>query len=166
MESNAKITSLAGQKNKINDLKERIEAKLITRGISNPSTATDEQLYQAIVGTVKEMMIDYRTEFKKRKKAAGAKKVCYLCMEFLVGRSLKNVSVNLGIYEELTAILQEYGTSFENVYSCEVDPGLGNGGLGRLAACFMDSLSALDYAANAGLNISKLKDMLWQALHE
>ena len=148
MESNANITFCAGQKNKVSDLKERIEAKLITRGISNPSAANDEQLYQATVGAIKDLMIEYRTDFKKRKKATGAKKICYLCMEFLVGRSLKNVSVNLGIYEDLCAILQEYGTTFENVYACEVDPGLGNGGLGRLAACFMDSLSALDYAAN------------------
>ena len=148
MESNAKTTPVAGQKNKITDLRERLEAKLVTRGISNPSSATDEQLYQATVAVIKEIMIDYRAEFKKRKKATKAKKICYLCMEFLVGRSLKNVSVNLGIYDELVSILQDYGTSFDKVYAHEVDPGLGNGGLGRLAACFMDSLSALDYAAN------------------
>ena len=146
MKSNAK-TNL-GQKNKITNLRERLEAKLLTRGISNPSAATDEQLYQATVTVIKEIMIEYRTEFKKRKKATNAKKICYLCLEFLVGRSLKNVSVNLGLYDELSSILAEYGTSFDKVYACEVDPGLGNGGLGRLAACFMDSLSTLDYAAN------------------
>ena len=148
MKNNAKTLQHTGAKKPISDLRERLEAKLITRGISNPSAATDDQLYQATVAVVKEIMIDYRTDFKKRKKASGAKKICYLCMEFLVGRSLKNVSVNLGIYDELVSILSEYGTSFENIYACEVDPGLGNGGLGRLAACFMDSLSALDYAAN------------------
>ena len=148
MKSNAKTTPINGQKNKITDLRERLEAKLVTRGISNPQSATDEQLYQAAVSVIKEIMIDYRTDFKKRKKATGAKKICYLCMEFLVGRSLKNMSVNLGIYDELSKILEEFGTSFDKVYACEVDPGLGNGGLGRLAACFMDSLSALDYAAN------------------
>ncbi|MBO5946505.1 MAG: glycogen/starch/alpha-glucan family phosphorylase [Clostridia bacterium] len=146
--NNANSTPVNGQKTKVTDLRERLEAKLVTRGISNPSSATDEQLYQATVAVIKEMMIDYRTEFKKRKKATGAKKICYLCMEFLVGRSLRNVSVNLGIYDELSNILASYGTSFDKVYACEVDPGLGNGGLGRLAACFMDSLSALDYAAN------------------
>lgn len=146
MKSNAK-TNL-GQKNKITNLRERLEAKLLTRGISNPGSATDEQLYQATVTVIKEIMVEYRTEFKKRKKATNAKKICYLCLEFLVGRSLKNVTVNLGLYDELSSILSEYGTSFDKVYACEVDPGLGNGGLGRLAACFMDSLSALDYAAN------------------
>ncbi|MBQ8690117.1 MAG: glycogen/starch/alpha-glucan phosphorylase [Clostridia bacterium] len=148
MISNANTTSHSGMKAPITNLRERIEAKLIIRGISNPSTATDEQLYQATAAVIKEIMIDYRAEFKKRKKATGAKKICYLCMEFLVGRSMKNVSVNLGIYDQLVEILSDFGTSFEKVYACEVDPGLGNGGLGRLAACFMDSLSALDYAAN------------------
>ena len=71
MESNANITFCAGQKNKVSDLKERIEAKLITRGISNPSAANDEQLYQATVGAIKDLMIEYRTDFKKRKKEDG-----------------------------------------------------------------------------------------------
>ena len=130
------------------ELKSKIEAKLVSRGVANFSEATDEQLYQAVVYTVKDLMISYREQFKKRAKASSAKKICYLCMEFLVGRSLKNVSVNLGIYDDLCAVLGDFGSSFESVYSCEVDPGLGNGGLGRLAACFMDSLSALDYLAN------------------
>ncbi len=150
MNSKAKTTLPPTEKRKITkqELKERIEAKLITRGITTPSEASTEQLYQATVATIKDIMIEYRTEFKKRKKATSAKKVCYLCMEFLVGRSLRNDSVNLGIYEDLCEVLAEYDSSFEKVYACEADPGLGNGGLGRLAACFMDSLSAQDYAAN------------------
>ncbi len=129
-------------------LKERIESKLVTRGIPDPREATDEQIYYATVAAIKEIMLELRSSFKKRKKSNGAKKICYLCMEFLVGRSLKNSAINLWIYEELCDIFKEYGTDFEKVYSYEVDPGLGNGGLGRLAACFMDSLSAQDYAAN------------------
>lgn len=130
------------------ELKRRIISKLITRGVSDPLSATDEQLYHATVHAVKDIMIEYRSDFKKRAKAAGAKKICYLCMEFLVGRSLKNDTVNLGIYDTLNSILSDFGTTFERIYASEVDPGLGNGGLGRLAACFMDSLSALDYSAN------------------
>ena len=76
MKSNAKTK--VGQKNKITNLRERLEAKLLTRGISNPESATDEQLYQATVTVVKEIMIEYRAEFKKRKKATNAKKICYL----------------------------------------------------------------------------------------
>ena len=129
-------------------LKKQIEAKLLARGVPDPKDASDEELYIAVVLSVKEIMLEYRKHFKKRIKASGAKKICYLCMEFLVGRSLKNDTVILGIYEDISNILSDYGTSFDNVYACEKDPGLGNGGLGRLAACFMDSLTALDYAAN------------------
>ena len=139
-----------GRKNKISkqELKEKIESKLITRGIYNADSASEEQIYQATVQALKDIMLDYRAEFKKRAKAKDAKKVCYLCMEFLVGRSLKNDAENLGVYSDLCEILNDFGTDFEKVFACEVDPGLGNGGLGRLAACFMDSLTACDYAAN------------------
>ena len=130
-----------------NELKEKIEAKLVTRGVYNSSDATAEQLYYATVSSIKDIMIEYREAFKKRIKATGGKKIIYLCMEFLVGRQLKNDVMNLGIYNELCEILSDMGSSFEKVYSCEVDPGLGNGGLGRLAACFIDSLTAKDYAA-------------------
>ena len=141
---------LVGNKKEITkqELQERIESKLITKGVLYPKDATDIQLYQATVQVVKDIMIEYRSDFKKRIKASGAKKICYLCMEFLVGRSLKNDTVNLGIYKDLSSVLSEFGSSFEKIYAYEVDPGLGNGGLGRLAACFMDSLAAQDYAAN------------------
>ena len=150
MINKASANPITGEKDKITkaELRERIEAKLITRGITSPETATDEQLYQATVQVLKEIMIDYRTDFKKRIKAVGGKKVCYLCMEFLVGRALKNDAMNLGVYDELCSVLSDFGSSFERIFACEVDPGLGNGGLGRLAACFMDSLTAQDYAAN------------------
>ena len=74
-----------GKKNKISkqNLKDRIEAKLVTRGVNDPLTATPEQLYSATVAALKEIMLDYRLDFKKRIKAAKGKKVCYLCMEFL-----------------------------------------------------------------------------------
>lgn len=128
-------------------LKKRIEAKLFSRGIATPSTATCEQVYLACVGAIKDILLERRSRFNKRIKAAATKKVCYLCMEFLVGRSLENVAHNLNLYDMLGEILRGYGKSFEDIYACEADPGLGNGGLGRLAACFMDSLSAKDYAA-------------------
>ena len=143
-------STMSGLKTIINkeELSERIESKLLTRGIANPTTATNDQIYQATVSIIKELMLEYRSKFKKRIKATDGKKICYLCMEFLVGRSLKNDTKNLGIYDDLCEILKNYGTSFEKIYECEVDPGLGNGGLGRLAACFMDSLTAQDYYAS------------------
>ena len=149
MINNSRANRITGGKTKISkqELKERIEAKLITRGITDPQAATPEQLYQATVHSVKDIMLEYRADFKKRIKTQNGKKICYLCMEFLVGRALKNDTMNLGIYNELCEVLSEMGSSFDKVYACEVDPGLGNGGLGRLAACFMDSLTAMDYAA-------------------
>ena len=153
MANKATTRSNIGKKKNVSkqELKRRIITKLITRGVSNPDSATDEQLYHATVHAIKDIMVEYRNDFKKRAKASGAKKICYLCMEFLVGRSLKNDTVNLGIYDTLSNILSEFGTSFERIYACEVDPGLGNGGLGRLAACFMDSLSALDYSSGSSI---------------
>ncbi len=150
MINKASAHPVTGKKDKITkqELKERIEAKLITRGICDPSTASDEQIYQSTVLALKDIMLDYRNDFKKRIKKVDGKKVCYLCMEFLVGRALRNDAMNLGLYSELCEVLSDFGTTFDKVYACEVDPGLGNGGLGRLAACFMDSLTAQDYAAN------------------
>ena len=119
-------SNLSGLKTMISkdELNERIESKLLTRGIANPNSATNDQIYQATVSIIKELMLEYRSKFKKRIKAADGKKICYLCMEFLVGRSLKNDSKNLGIYDDLCEILKSYGTSFEKIYECEVDPGL------------------------------------------
>ena len=150
MINKANTNSVSGEKKNISkhELKERIEAKLVTRGIYDPLNATTEQLYQASVHALRDIMLEYRADFKKRIKAVDGKKVCYLCMEFLVGRAMKNDAMNLGLYSDLCDIFTEFGTSFDDVYACEVDPGLGNGGLGRLAACFMDSLTAQDYAAN------------------
>ena len=128
-------------------LKKKIESKLFSRGITDAASADKHQLYLATVTAVKDYIGERRGHFKKREKAADAKKVCYLCMEFLVGRSLRNVSQNMGVYDALCEIYKEYGTTFDEVYSAEVDPGLGNGGLGRLAACYMDALSAKDYSA-------------------
>ena len=130
------------------ELRKKIENKLFARGITDPKSASAEQLYVATVAAIKDVMVDSRAKFYRRIAAQEGKKVCYLCMEFLVGRMLKNNVMNMGIYDSLNNILESYGSSFEEIYACEVDPGLGNGGLGRLAACFMDSLTALDYAAN------------------
>ncbi len=148
MSNKVKKTQSKTEKEVNVSLKQKIENKLFSRGVTTPKEATAEQLYLATVYAMKDIINQNRNSFKKRIKAAEGKKVCYLCMEFLIGRSLKTNAMNLGIYDELCNLLKEYGSSFEEVYACEVDPGLGNGGLGRLAACFMDSLTALDYAAN------------------
>ena len=132
----------------VEELEKKLSAKLLSRGVTDPASATPEQLYQAVVYLVKDVLNKNRTEFKRRTKAAESKRVCYLCMEFLIGRSLKNNLLNLGMFDSLGQVLGRFGRTFDEVFACEIDPGLGNGGLGRLAACFMDSLTALDYFAS------------------
>ena len=129
------------------ELKSAILSKLRSHGIADPQQATNDQMYVAVVSALKDLIEQNRERFKKRANAKGAKKVCYLCMEFLIGRSLHNNVRNLGMYDTLSSVLSDFGKTFEQVYACEVDPGLGNGGLGRLAACFMDSLTSRDYLA-------------------
>ena len=94
-----KTTPASGEKRKItkSELKERIEAKLVTRGVYDPASATDDQLYQATVLAIKDIMLEYRSDFRKRIRAVDGKKVFDLCMEFLVGRALKNDSMLTGV---------------------------------------------------------------------
>lgn len=128
-------------------VRENIEAKLSRYFGVMPREATREQMYKAVVMTVKDILTEKRGAFKHEVNEKGAKRVYYMSMEFLLGRSLKTGLCNLGMVDEYREALEQYGFSLEDIYECEPDAGLGNGGLGRLAACFMDSLSSLDYPA-------------------
>ena len=123
--------------------KELVEAKLSHFMGVSPEEATDEQYYKAIALIVRDMMSQGRTEFSEKAAKAGTKKVYYLCMEFLMGRSLKNNLYNLNLTDVFASVLADYGVKLENLYECEPDAGLGNGGLGRLAACYLDSTDTL-----------------------
>ena len=112
-----------------------------------PQEATREQIYRAVVMSVRDIMAEKHQKFHLKTKNAKAKRVYYLCMEFLMGRSLKNSVYNLGIGEALTGALKDYKLSLEDLYEEEPDAGLGNGGLGRLAACFLDGLATQNYPA-------------------
>ncbi len=112
-----------------------------------PAEATREQIYKAVVMSVRDIMLEKRQKFHLETKKAKAKRVYYLCMEFLMGRTLKNSVYNLGIGSALEEALKSYNTSLEDLYEEEPDAGLGNGGLGRLAACFMDGLATQNYPA-------------------
>ena len=107
-----------------NELRSHIQAKLLSQGIQAPEKATAEQLYRATVYTLKELIEENRNSFKKRTKAKESKKVCYLCMEFLVGRFLRNNVMNLGMYDALSNVLEGWGKTFDEIYACENDPGL------------------------------------------
>lgn len=112
-----------------------------------PENASDAQYYKATVIVVKELLEEKRRRFMARSKAQGRKQVYYLCMEFLLGRSLKNSLANLCVTELFAQALSELDVRLENLYEYEPDAGLGNGGLGRLAACFMDALATDGYSA-------------------
>ena len=106
---------------------------------------TKEQLYKAVVMAVRDILLEKRNKYRTITHNAKGKRVYYLCMEFLVGRSLKNNVYNLGIEEALSGALTGFGVTLEDLYELEPDAGLGNGGLGRLAACYMDGLATLNY---------------------
>ena len=109
--------------------------------------ATREQIYKAVVMSIKDIMLQKRQKFYLKNKKAKAKRVYYLCMEFLMGRSLKNSIYNLGIENAIQGALKKFKVSLEDLYEEEPDAGLGNGGLGRLAACFLDGLATQNYPA-------------------
>ena len=129
------------------EIKDALTGKLSRYFGVSLKEATPEQLYKAAVMTVRDILLEKRNAYHYKMKAKRAKRVYYLCMEFLLGRSLKNNVYNLGIKEQLSKALKGTGTTLEDLYELEPDAGLGNGGLGRLAACFMDALATQDYPA-------------------
>lgn len=129
------------------ELMHQIEGKLARYYGLSPNEASKEHIFKAIAATIRDILRDKRTSFSRKVKKAGAKRVYYLCMEFLVGSSLKNNVYNLGMEKIMGEIAAEYGVELSELYEIDPDPGLGNGGLGRLAACFMDSLATMDYPA-------------------
>ncbi len=108
---------------------------------------TNRDLYLALAYTIRDYLIDRWNELQDVYKAKKVKKVYYLSMEFLLGRMLKTNLINLGAYELAKKVANELGFNLEDIIKEEPDAGLGNGGLGRLAACFLDSLATLDYPA-------------------
>jgi len=109
--------------------------------------ATQEQIFQAVSYSVKDVIIDNWLATQKAYDEQDPKIVYYMSMEFLMGRALGNNLINLCAYGEVKEALEELGFDLDCIEDQEPDPALGNGGLGRLAACFLDSLATLNYAA-------------------
>lgn len=105
------------------------------------------QIYRALSSIVVNYMKEKRHQFMRDCNSKGRKQVYYLSMEFLMGRSLKTSLYNLGMQDEVAAALEEIGVKIDKIYDEEPDAGLGNGGLGRLAACYMDGLATCEYPA-------------------
>lgn len=129
------------------ELSALIESKLQHNLGVEPQQASNDMFYKAVVLAVLEIMKDRRISFQNEFTKQQCKQVYYLSMEFLMGRSLKNNIYNLGLCEAMDKALAKWDVKLEELYECEPDAGLGNGGLGRLAACFLDSLTCLGYPA-------------------
>lgn len=126
--------------------KERLEQSIQRLYGKNIKTADDKELYYSILAMTKELLAD-------KPAIKGKKKVYYISAEFLIGKLLSNNLLNLGIYEELEQILRENGREITLIEAVEPEPSLGNGGLGRLAACFLDSIASLGLQGDGiGLN--------------
>ena len=115
-------------------------------GVSSKN-ASDEEFYKASALVVRDLLMRGRNEFVRNAEKSDTKQVYYLCMEFLLGRSLKNNLFNLGLEENFRKALSDMGAKLDALYEQEPDAGLGNGGLGRLAACFLDGLATQGYPA-------------------
>ena len=131
----------------VKEFAEQINGKLTSVFNVTPDEATHEHFYKAVTLICRDLMSKDYTDFTTKSNEQGKKTVYYLCMEFLMGRSLKNNLSNMGLEETVASALKEYGVSLEKVYDMEPDAGLGNGGLGRLAACFLDGLASQGYPA-------------------
>ena len=124
------------------DVAAAIEGKLSHIFSVTPDTASNTQIYKACSLVARDLLLNERAQFvSKAKKDQNSKKVYYLCMEFLMGRSLKNALFNLGLTSQFASVLKDYGVSLDEIEEEEPDAGLGNGGLGRLAACYLDGLA-------------------------
>ena len=129
------------------EVRDLVKGKLVRYYGVSPAEATKDQIYKAVVMSVRDILLQKRQAFSNKVKTKRAKRVYYLCMEFLLGRSLKNSLYNLSATETFKKVLDSYGVTLDELYELEPDAGLGNGGLGRLAACFMDALATGNYPA-------------------
>lgn len=109
------------------EVKEAIKGKLSRYFGVSPTEATEEQMYKAVVMSVRDILLEKRQQFHKKVKAKRAKRVYYLCMEFLLGRSLKNSIYNLSATDVYKKVVSSYGFNLEGLYELEPDAGLGNG---------------------------------------
>ncbi|MCR5523393.1 MAG: glycogen/starch/alpha-glucan phosphorylase [Clostridia bacterium] len=129
----------------IKELEEMITVRLSHLYGITPSEATDSQYYEVMSGIARDLAREIRRGFDAQGKANGDKRIYYLSMEFLMGRSLKNTLYNLSLTETAKKALKNFDISLDRLYDLEPDAGLGNGGLGRLAACYLDAIANCGY---------------------
>ena len=138
-------------KKKVNPLMDKIREefpkKLQAMFSVTPEEASDKQVYQVLSSIIVDILGAKRQSFVNHTHSVGSKQVYYLSMEFLMGRSLKTSIYNLGIADDLRKMLAEHTITLDKVFEFEPDAGLGNGGLGRLAACYLDGLATTGFPA-------------------
>lgn len=131
--------------------KDTLKSELINVLDSNfmvkPENASDRQIYEALASIIVKLLVEKRRKFTNKVHSEGRKQVYYISMEFLMGRSLKTSLYNLGLVKEADGALKDIGVNLNELYEQEPDAGLGNGGLGRLAACYLDGLATDGYPA-------------------
>lgn len=129
------------------DFKKEVEDNVRRLYRKTLKEASEQELFQAISFTIKDVIMDQWIATQKEVDSKDPKIVYYMSMEFLMGRALGNNLINLTAYKEVKEALEEMGINLDAIEDQEPDPALGNGGLGRLAACFMESLATLGYPA-------------------
>ncbi len=131
----------------IEEFKQCIQHHLVSFQGRDPDRASDQDVYRALSYALRDVLMEKWIKTQKTFYAEKMKRVYYLSLEFLVGRSLGNAIVNMGLMHEITQALQQLGYDLEALQECEEDAALGNGGLGRLASCFMDSIATMKIPA-------------------
>ena len=129
----------------VNELKDELVKTLSAEYGYDASEATILQMYGTVLTVVQQKLLQKRGEYTEKMKNSDQKRIYYMSMEFLVGRSLKNNLYNLGMEAEMKEAVKELGFDLETIYDMEPDAGLGNGGLGRLASCYMDAATTMGY---------------------
>ncbi len=126
-----------------NQIIDRLDSTLLIRYGCTREDASPQQIYRALCYNVNRILAEKSAAFYRKQDEENAKKVYYMSMEFLVGTSLRNNLYNLGLEADFTKALADCGVDIHDLYELEPDAGLGNGGLGRLASCYMDSATTL-----------------------
>lgn len=156
------------EKMTVSQAKKAISDKLSHFFGVDTKTATDEQYYKAVAMIIRDRLSQMNSDFRQEAKGQDSKEIYYLCMEFLMGRSLKNNLYNLDLTDTFKKALESFDVNLDKLYEKEPDAGLGNGGLGRLAACYLDGLATNGFQSmgysiryEAGIFKQKLVDG-WQ----
>ncbi|MDR2548760.1 MAG: glycogen/starch/alpha-glucan phosphorylase [Desulfobulbus sp.] len=131
----------------IEDFKKCIQHHLMSFQGRDPDRAGDPDVYRALSYALRDVLMEKWIKTQKTFYAGKKKRVYYLSLEFLVGRSLGNAIINMGLLDEVTQAVEQLGYDLERLRECEEDAALGNGGLGRLASCFMDSIATMKIPA-------------------